>query len=144
VEVWANPGNNPWDGNYRSQMVCQREHVERVVFVVSGAAKSVDEWARDISTVAAAIRTRYPAARVIIMQPVTGADPGQCSNVRAASNQGSIVAAIDRVAAASPGVVMSGPASKVANCSQFSDVLGHLTDEGAKYVHQQLREFYGK
>ena len=63
VEVWANPQNDPWDGNYRSHLVCQREQVDRVVFVVSGAAKSVDEWVRDISIVAAAIRSRYPAAR---------------------------------------------------------------------------------
>ena len=144
VEVWANPQNDPWDGHYRSKMVCQKDHVERVVFVVSGAAKSVDEWTRAISTVAAAIRSRYPAARVIVMQPVTGADPGQCPNVRAVSNQASIVAAIDRVAATSAGKIMAGPVSRVASCSQFSDLLGHLTDEGAKHVQQQLREFYSK
>ena len=74
----------------------------------------------------------------------TDADPGQCSNVRAVSNQPSIVAAIDRVAAASAGKIMAGPVSRVANCSQFSDLLGHLTDEGAKRVQQQLREFYRK
>lgn len=144
VEVWANPKNDPWDGNYRSQLLCPREQVDRVVFVVSGAAKSVDEWAQDITTVATAIGARYPAVREIVMQPVTGAEQGQCSNVRAASNLASIVTAIDRVAAHSSGGVTAGPASRVSNCSQYSDALGHLTDDGARYVQQQLREFYAK
>ncbi|GEM_PF-6837971 len=143
VELWADPKYKGWEGTYRSAAHCEREQVDRVVFNVSGAPRSAEEWARGVATVAEIIRSRYPAVQEIVMQPVVGAGSGQCLGVRAALNQPFIVAGIRQ--AASPGsMIKPGPAPKVSTCSQFSDSLGHLTEDGAKYIRGWLRSYYSK
>jgi hypothetical protein len=143
VELWADPEYRGWEGMHRSAAHCERGQVDRVVFNVSGAPRSAEEWARGVATVAEIIRSRYPAVREIVMQPVVGADSGQCPGVRAALNQPFIVAGI-RQAAISGSLIKPGPAPKVSTCSQFSDSLGHLTEEGAKYIRGWLRSYYSK
>ena len=64
--------------------------------------------------------------------------------MRAAQNHPAIVEAIERVALASDGLVVSGSAPKVTDCAHFSDRLGHLAAAGALAVKDSLVEYYTK
>lgn len=144
VERWTDPRFPGWAGPHaiarESPAHCAREEVDRVVFNVSGAARSVDAWAEAIDSVAKLIRTKFPAVRQVVMQPVVGAPEGECPEVRAAQNHPVIAEGIRL--AAERGSVAAGPNPKVANCAQFSDALGHLATAGADLVHRALREHY--
>lgn len=145
IEHWADPEYPGWSGPhvraYETPAHCPPEEVDRVVFNVSGKARSVEEWAAAIESVAEVIRLKFPDDPQIVMQPAVGAPESMCKEVRAARNQPVISEGI-RLAAES-GKVQAGPEPKVTSCSQFHDELGHLTREGARHVHRFLREQYG-
>lgn len=144
VEKWTDPEFPGWSGSqpmaYETATHCAREEVDRVVFNVSGAARSPDEWASAVESVAELIREKFRAARQIVMQPVVGAPEGKCPEVRAARNHPYIAEGIRRVA--QRGMVNAGPKPKVASCGQFHDELGHLTKDGARHVQKALKAYY--
>lgn len=144
IEHWMDPAYSGWSGQhkraYETPANCAPEEVDRVVFNVSGAARSPQEWAAAIETVAEVIRSKYPADARIVMQPVVGAPEGMCRDIRAARNHPVIAEGIRM--AAERGTVKAGPEPKVASCSEFSDELGHLTEDGAKQIQQDLRAHY--
>lgn len=140
IERWTDSDFAGWDGTYVSPSHCAREEVDRVVFNVSGEARPADEWATAIESVAELVRAKYPGGRAVVMQPVIGAPPGECEEVRAAQNHPTIVQGIAR--AAQRGVITAGPNPTVSSCSQFGDELGHLTASGAEHVQGILRAHY--
>ena len=145
VELWSDPGFHGWDGTYLSPQMCARNAVDRIIFNVSGASREVQQWAHDIVEVLDVLREKYPAVRRIVLQPVVGAEPGQCGDVRAAQNHPLLVSAIASVAAADRNPqIIAGPAPTVANCDHFTDLLGHLSPSGAQYVHELLRNQYSE
>lgn len=144
IGKWTDPDFRGWSGAHRrvheTPAHCGRDEVDRVVFNVSGAARSPDAWAAAVDSVADLIRSKFSAVRRIVMQPLVGAPEGECTDVRAARNHPVIVQDIRR--AADRGGVTAGPSPGVASCDQFSDDLGHLTVEGAEHVRRILREHY--
>lgn len=144
VEKWRDPDFTGWSGAHRlaheTPAHCARDEVDRVVFNVSGEARSPRAWSAAVDSVAGLIRSKFPEVREIVMQPVVGAPEGECADVRAARNQPVIAESIRR--AADEGDLTAGPSPKVASCDQFSDALGHLTVEGAEHVRRTLRERY--
>lgn len=144
VEAWMDPGYPGWSGTHararETPAHCNRDEVDRVVFNVSGAARSPDAWAEAVDSVSALVRAKFPAVRRVVMQPVVGAPEGECRDVRAARNHPVIAEGIRR--AAERGAVTAGPEPKVTACDQFRDDLGHLTREGAEHVRVVLREHY--
>lgn len=144
VEKWTDLEFPAWSGTHDTthEMAahCGRDQVDRVVFNVSGAARSPDEWASAVESVAELIREKFPAARQIVMQPVVGAPEGKCREVRAARNHPDIAEGIRRSAERSE--IIAGPSPEVASCAQFRDDLGHLTKEGAEHVRQALKAHY--
>ena len=144
VDKWTDPGFTGWAGTHRwaheTPAHCERDEVDRVVFNVSGEARSPQAWAAAVDSVAVLIRAKFPAVRRVVMQPVVGAPEGECTDVRAARNHPVIVEGIRR--AADRGGITAGPSPRVADCGQFSDALGHLTVEGAEHVRGALREHY--
>lgn len=144
VEKWTDPDFPGWSGAHRlaheTPAHCGRDEVDRVVFNVSGEARSPDAWAAAVDSVVDVIRAKFPAVREIVMQPVVGAPEGECTDVRAARNHPAVAEGVRR--AADRGGVTAGPDPKVATCDQFSDALGHLTVEGAEHVRRALREHY--
>lgn len=140
IERWTDSDFPGWEGTYVSPSQCARGEVDRVVFNVSGEARSADEWATAIESVAELVRGKYPGARTVVMQPVIGAPPGECEEVRAAQNHPTIVQGIAR--AEELGLITAGPNPTVSSCSQFSDALGHLTASGAEHVQAILRAYY--
>jgi ketosteroid isomerase-like protein len=144
VEQWTDPGFPGWSGAHRrvheTPAHCARDEVDRVVFNVSGAARSPEAWAAAVDSVAELIRSKFPAVERIVVQPVVGAPEGACTDVRAARNHPVIVEGIRRTAEKDG--ITAGPRPKVASCGQFSDALGHLTVEGAERVRRALREHY--
>ncbi len=145
VELWSDPGFKGWEGTYLSPQMCAGEAVDRIIFNVSGASRDVQKWVQDIDQVLEVLRKKYPALRRIVLQPVVGADPGQCGDVRAAQNHPLIASAISSVAASSrhPRVI-AGPTPTVADCDHFTDLLGHLSPRGALYIHELLRSQYSE
>lgn len=142
IDRWVNSDYSGWEGTYVSPSHCAREEVDRVVFNVSGEARSADEWAAAIESVAQLVRAKYPEVRAVVMQPVVGAPPGECQAVRAARTHPTVVEGIAR--AAERDVVTAGPNPTVSACSQFRDALGHLTASGAEHVHGILRAHYAR
>lgn len=140
IERWTDSDFAGWGGTYVSPSHCAPEEVDRVVFNVSGEARSADEWATAIESVAELVRARYPSVRAVVMQPVIGAPPGECEEVRAARNHPTIVQGIARVA--QRGAITAGPKPTVSTCSHFEDALGHLTASGAEHVQGILRAYY--
>lgn len=145
VEKWTDPEFPAWSTTpattHEKTAHCDRDQVDRVVFNVSGAARSADEWASVIESVAELIRENFPAVRQIVMQPVVGApEGGECEEVRAARNHPGIAEGIRRVA--QRGMVEAGPEPKVESCDQFRDELGHLTKDGARHVRKKLETHY--
>ena len=144
VEEWRDPEYPGWSGAHRraheTPAHCGRDEIDRVVFNVSGTARSPDAWAGAVDSVADLIRSKFPAVRRVVMQPVVGAPEGKCTDVQAARTHLAVVEGIRR--AADRGGITAGPSPKVASCDQFSDDLGHLTEEGAGHVRRILREHY--
>lgn len=142
IDRWMASDYSGWEGTYVSPSHCARDEVDRVVFNVSGEARSADAWATAIDSVAQLVRAKFPGVRAVVMQPVAGAPPGDCEGVRAARNHPTIVRGIAR--AAERGVVTAGPNPTVSDCGQFRDALGHLTAGGAEHVHGILRAHYAR
>ena len=139
VERWSDPDFEGWEGAYISPQMCTRDQVDQIVFNLSGASREIQQWVQDILNVVEVLREKYPAVQKIVLQPVVGAAPGQCNNVRAVQNHPSIVSAIDRVVSASGSrQIAAGAMPIVARCDQFTDLLGHLSPQGALYVHELL------
>ena len=144
VELWRDADYEGWEGRFRNPSRCDRATVDRVLFNVSGAARDLEAWVDDVAAVVEVIRDKYPLARQVVLQPVVGAQPQECQEVRAAQNHPTIVEAIDRVALASDGSIVAGLAPKVTDCGQFSDRLGHLSAAGALSVKESLVEYYSR
>jgi len=144
VEHWTDPAYPGWSGPhdraYETPAHCPPEEVDRVIFNVSGAARSPEEWAAAVESVAEVIRSKYPADPRIVMQPVVGAAEGMCRDIRAARNHPVIAEGIRM--AAKQGIVEAGPAPKVASCSEFIDEFGHLTGDAARRIQERLRAHY--
>ena len=140
IDRWTDPDFDGWEGTYVTPLHCDREEVDRVVLNVSGAARPADEWAAAIDSAGERVRARYPGVREVVAQPVVGAPPGECRDVRAARNQPAIVRGI--ALAAERGGVTAGPDPTVSSCGQFLDTMGHLTEAGARYIHEILLAYY--
>lgn len=96
------------------------------------------------------IKSKYPSARVIVLQPVVGGpNHTTCENankntesntVRASFNHPTIHQAIDRVVNSSD--IVRGYDSQVTACSDYEDTTGHLNGTGQRNVGQRIGSFY--
>jgi hypothetical protein len=145
IELWSDQDFRGWEGTYRSLRTCPREKVDRVLFNISGAPRETRQWVQDIRKVIEILYKKYPNVQRIVLQPVVGAEEDKCADVRAARIHPIITAAIKEVVAESRNQkVIAGATPKVANCDHFSDKLGHLSPEGALYVHEFLLNHYSR
>lgn len=141
IDRWKDDEYLGWEGVYVSREPCPREEIDRVVFNVSGSARSIDEWVAAIDSVASLVTIKYPAAREVVMQPVVGAPEAKCEQVRAAQNHPVIFAAIAVVAERHVHITQ-GPGPKVATCDEFADQMGHLTEAGAQHIQHDIRVYF--
>jgi hypothetical protein len=141
IEKWTDRSYGGWTGEFISAPTCERDVVDRVVFNVSAFGQWLDRLPTTLPVVIEIIQERYPSAREIVLQPIVGASPGQCLAVRDAQNHPTVVAALEEVVG---GVVRAGPPPVVGNCLHFRDEIGHLTSVGARYLREQLRDYYRK
>lgn len=143
IQLWADPGYSGWSQTIQSR--CSSGPVDRVLLNIAGESGSrVENWVEHIQATIANIRARFPGVRHIMLQPVVGGPQhSTCTfegqTVRASFDQPYIDMAISEIVG---GAIVAGASPVVANCSQYQDVLGHLTPEGYRYVAQGLGEYY--
>lgn len=146
---WADPNYAGWNNPIQSRCTSSSSAPDRVVMDITRNeyTTNVSTFETDIRNVIATIRSRYPAVRQIVLQPIVGGPthatcpwPGaQFGVVRASYNHPYIEQAIDRVVA---GTVVKGADPHVRSCSDYADDVGHLTGSASVAIGQGIGNFY--
>ena len=156
AHLWADPGYAGWRNAMQSPCLRAANSPDRVVLDITHdayltpaatGATPVGYMERIIRSVVATTRSRYPSARLIVLQPIVGGPnhatcpwPGaQEGVVRATYNHPVIHDAINRVIG---GDVVMGPDSSVRTCADYRDDGGHLTASAAGPIGQRIAQYY--
>ncbi len=146
IDLWVDPGYQGWSAAGRVNSCSQNsERPDRIVLDVSGDFHAdAGWWVGQINSVLGIIRTRYPSARVIMLEPVVGGPGGtRCQiggqDVRASFNHPFIWEAINRVAG---GDVVPGFEATVRSCGDYADTTGHLQDSAKGPIGATIGQFY--
>ena len=145
VDRWSDPDNRAWDAEVVSPCASDADAPDRIVLSVSGPyGDDEDAWVEGIIGSVALIHDRYPSARRIVLIPVIGGPSQRTCEfegrpVRASWQHLHIDNAIQRVVDADrTGTLIVGPSPEVRTCDDYSDALGHLTEEGAAAIGGML------
>lgn len=141
VEKWADPEFAGWAQAPESPCLEGSDSPDRVILNISGADRSVVDWASALEAALATARERHPKA-LVLLQPVVGAPTTTClrlgRRVRAAANQPVILQALGRIHDGPE----TGPVPMVADCSGYRDPLGHLTTAALPALARYLGAYY--
>jgi hypothetical protein len=156
VHYWADPNDPIWSNAFdNSNCDGGSSAPDRVImdvtedfFIDDPSNGGVARVSQDIRNVIATVRSKYSSSlRQIYLQPVVGGPGGQTcsvggSRVRASVNHPYISTAIDQVIAEGSGGfdVRRGPNPQVANCGDYADDTGHLSDPGP--IGRSVGSFY--
>jgi hypothetical protein len=160
VDVWADPTSEVWTAPVAeacsgSPILCSpcsegSDAPDRVLFTITlqDHESSVPTWVEKIRAAIVTIRTKRPAVREIVLQPVIGG-PGHAicpadnpNGVRASYNHPYIDQAIAEVVQDAPDLV-AGMSPEVASCSDYEDEVGHLTEEARPGLGLAIGQYYG-
>jgi hypothetical protein len=156
VDRWQNPDYPGWRQPIRHAVPDIADKPDRVLLSISGPyGEDEAAWARAISATIDTIKTKYPSARQIILQPVVGGPGGQtCAppgrpdgRVRASWQHKHIHAAIRQVVkdrGEDSVRIVEGFAPQVRTCDDYSDALGHLKQEAAAVIGKAIGEHYAQ
>ena len=141
LSKWKEKEFDGWRHPLTHNVQHARTEVDRVIFNMSGASRSVPQWQADIEAVMQIIHEYYSNLTELYLQPVIGGN-SVSSGIRAAENHPTIVAVVRAIVAqSSDSRVKIGPIVTV-NESDFADRIGHLTEHGAKAAKKQIFDFY--
>ncbi len=130
-----------YEGHVVHNITKGRGEITRLIFNVSGEARTVAEWEADIEDVVEILLRKYPNLQELYLQPVIGGMDAT-SNIRAVKNHPRILEAIEAVVArSSTGVLRRGAEVQLQN-EDFSDMIGHLTSQGAQKARALIFKFY--
>jgi hypothetical protein len=150
VSVWSDPNARAYSEAPTS--ACDRPP-DRVVFQVVAAgwrSRPVEDQVGDLQASIANIRATWPSVEVIELIPVVGGpDALPCEiptqvgarTVDASGMNPAMTALIAQVANGQD--VLAGPDLLLADCRQYLDGLGHLTQEGSEYIASVIAAYYG-
>jgi hypothetical protein len=145
VNLWSDSSFEGWSAPVVSPCLARSTAPDRIVFSISGGlGTDTAAWEREIRGVISQLRSRYPTARQIVLEPVVGG-PGHSicrfgtADVRASANHPVIDAAISRIVM---GDVVAGASPEVDTCADYQDALGHLTPAAAGRVGARLGAYY--
>jgi hypothetical protein len=153
VEEWSDPNFVGWDVPLLAPCVDSADKPDRVILTISGDIGNVvndpQVWADEIDRAITTITLKYDSVRQVLLQPVVGGpNDSLCTfdnqEVRASVNHPVIDQAIERVVANhSVGIaVAAGFSPTVADCSDYRDTLGHLTEMASDAVGRKIGLFY--
>jgi hypothetical protein len=138
---WKDPSFVGYEGHVTHNIMKERDEITRLIFNVSGEARTVAEWKADIEDVVKILIEKYTHLQELALQPVIGG-VDYMSHVRAVQNQPQIVVAIHAtVNSSAPGLLSTGAIVKLKN-EGFSDMIGHLTISGAEEAKERILKFY--
>ena len=143
VDRWQNSDYRGWTKPVESP--CTEGPVDRVLLSVSGPyGDDVDAWSDAIEATLTTIRTLLPEVKTIVLQPVVGGPdhqpcPSGGTDVRASWQHAYIDEAIDRVVG---GDVHAGASPEVRSCDDYTDAVGHLTEDAAEAIGRTIGEVY--
>ena len=141
LSMWKDKEFDGWQHSLTHNIQQARTEVDRVVFNISGASRPVPQWQADIEAVTQIIHEYYPNLTQLYLQPVIGGN-SVSSEIRAIENHPTIVAVVRAIVAQSPNNPVKVGAIVTLNESDFSDRIGHLTENGAKAAKKQIFDFY--
>lgn len=156
VDRWQDSEYPGWRQPIQFAVPKDPDKPDRILLSVSGPYGDDEAaWANAISTTVDTIKSKYPSARQIILQPVVGgphgktcAPPGKpAGRVRASWQHNHIQAAIKLVVqrrADDEVRIVEGLAPQVRTCDDYSDALGHLKQEAAAAIGKTIGEHYAK
>jgi hypothetical protein len=150
VSVWSNPSMPAYS---RPPASACGEQPDRVVFQVAALGwriRPLEDIVGDIRASIDNIRARWPTVRLVELVPIVGGpDAQQCvlpsqagSRIVDASGMNPVMTtAIAQVANGRD--VVAGPDLLLADCTQYLDGMGHLTQEGSQYIASVVAAHYG-
>lgn len=145
VTKWADPDFEGW-GDDRLFHACPDQPVGRVVLTISATGQDVEQVAEQIRTALPTVRDKFPNAAIVLQPLVGGPDYEPCTvdgdTVRASHTAPMIRDAVLMIAD-EDATYSLGATPMVASCDQYSDRIGHLTDEGAAHAARQVADAYG-
>lgn len=149
IDHYGDPNDPVWALSPVSPCVANASAPDRIVLNISGSySADVEGWVSDIQAAINVIRVKYPSVQQIVLLPVVGGpagysqcvDPGSGQIVRASYNAPYIAQAIDILVTAD---VYAGPHPEVAQCADYADAIGHLTDLPVfNYVGQFIADWF--
>ncbi len=150
VDTWADPADERWQAEIASPCAMRpSDEPDRIVFGISGPFGEDEEtWADTIREALGLIRTRFPSAISFVLVPVAGGpDHGDCMFdgrlVRASWQHKHIDNAIQMVVQSDAGgSVHAGPSPHVRDCSDYRDARGHLTDDAAERIGEEIAQYF--
>lgn len=138
---WKDSNFIGYEGHVVHNIKNDRTEIARLIFNVSGEARTADEWEADIEYVVEILLKKYAHIQELDLQPVIGGIDNS-SNMQAVKNQPHILEAIDTVIRkSSAGVLKRGAIIRLEN-DAFNDMIGHLTIIGAQKARELIFKFY--
>ncbi len=138
---WKNPNYDGWKGGSNHCLRYSSDRVERLIFNISGQTRTQEQWEADIKCVLKIIKANYQNLKQLYLQPVIGGINNQ-SNIRSIINHPVILHAIEHVVEQSEWDILRIGAALTMEEAYFSDIIGHLTDDGAKKAKEFMFKFY--
>lgn len=150
VSVWSNPSTPAYS---RPPVSACGEPPDRVVFQVAALgwrSRPVEDVIAAIDASIANIRATWPTVEVVELIPIVGGPdaqpceiPSQAGTriVDASGMNPAMTAVIGQVANGRD--VLAGPDLLLADCTQYLDGMGHLTQEGSEYIASVVAAHYG-
>lgn len=145
ITKWADPDFEGWQPD-RLFHDCAAGPADRVVLTISATGQDVQDVVDQIRLALATVEDKHPGAAIVLQPLVGGPDGETCTvdghTVRASRTAPMIAEAVAEIVAEDAEYI-AGPNPTVASCDQYTDSVGHISDEGAVHVAEQLAEAYG-
>ena len=148
VMLWSDPALAAFS---RAPSSPCRADPDRIVFQVAAQRWRSESTGAIVDALRASIdnfHAKWPTARVIELIPIVGGPDGRpCpfgaskAGVVDASEMNPVMNDVIAVVANGSDVV-AGPDPLLADCLQYADVRGHLTEDGSRYIASVLAEHY--
>jgi len=150
VSVWSDPNLRAYA---RPPVSACGQPPDRVVFQVAALgwrSRPVEDVVAALQASIANIRATWPSAEVIELIPIVGGPDAQpcvvpsqsgTRTVDASGMNPAMTAIIAQVANGQD--VVAGPDLLLADCMQYLDGMGHLTQEGSEYIASVVAAHYG-
>lgn len=149
LEKWADPAYEGWNLGAPATHLdspCSDATVERVVLNLGSELldelSPAEDWAAAIDATVDTVRSKFPALRTIVLQPIVGGTAAALCNTQASRSHPVQVQAA--ALAADGAQVIAGPDLQVTSCLAFADALGHLTHEGSRRTGPKVAACYAQ